>query len=67
MAQALLERETIDREEVQLLAAGKSLPPVVPAEPRALEPPPSVPPDDRARESDRGPVLGTPGAEPAGA
>ncbi len=66
MAQALLDRETIDRDEVQLLAEGKDLPPFVP-QPAVVSPPPRVP-DEKVREStERGPVLGTPGAEPAGA
>ncbi len=66
MAQALLDRETIDRDEVQLLAEGKNLPPLAP-EPASVEPTPVVP-DEKPREtSERGPVLGTPGAEPAGA
>jgi cell division protease FtsH len=63
MAATLLERETLDREDVELLAAGKDLParlpPAVPPEPR--------PQPAKARLPDVGPVLGTPGAEPAGA
>ncbi len=66
MAQALLDRETIDREEVELLAEGKNLPPLAIPAPVAEPAPPA--PDEKARESsERGPVLGTPGAEPAGA
>jgi cell division protease FtsH len=42
IAQALLERETIDREEVELLAAGKTLPPL-PLRPAVSPPPPPVP------------------------
>ncbi|HEX9581823.1 MAG TPA: ATP-dependent zinc metalloprotease FtsH [Gemmatimonadales bacterium] len=64
MAATLLERETLDREEVELLAAGKELPArpaptVAPSEPRSLP--------SKARAPDVKPVLGTPGAEPAGA
>jgi cell division protease FtsH len=65
MAGALLERETIDRQEVELLAQGKDLPPKAPT--------PSLPPaaaradKDRAASPERGPVLGTPPPEPAGA
>ncbi len=67
MANVLLERETIDREEVELIAAGKELPP-----PRAPEEPSKTPEqkesaDDKAPASEPGPVLGTPPAEPAGA
>ncbi len=63
LAEALLERETLDRSDVELVIAGKSLPPVaapasapLPAEPRK----PAVQPL-------RGPVLGNPPPEPAGA
>ncbi len=66
MAQALLDRETIDRDEVQLLADGKNLPPMAP-EPQAVEPAPPSPTEKVRGTSERGPVLGTPGAEPAGA
>ncbi len=66
MTEALLERETLDRDQVSLIGEGKSLPP------RAATPaPPAAPqlPKTRAEEgpSGAGPVLGTPGAEPAGA
>ncbi len=66
MAEALLERETLDREEVGLLAGGKELP-------ARVTPPPGQPASasakpDRAGEALPGrPVLGTPPAEPAGA
>jgi cell division protease FtsH len=66
MANALLERETLDREEVELLAAGKSLPPRPPA---VIAPTPQ--PDrsvvEKATRPHGGPILGTPPAEPAGA
>ncbi|MBI3982405.1 MAG: ATP-dependent metallopeptidase FtsH/Yme1/Tma family protein [Gemmatimonadetes bacterium] len=65
MAEALLERETLDREEVELLAAGKELPARPPTPPLPLEPARAQP--AKARAPDAGPVLGTPGAEPAGA
>jgi len=65
MAQALLDRETLDREEVALLVAGKDLPPkaptVVPASSKAAVAP------AKAKAPERGPVLGTPPIEPAGA
>jgi cell division protease FtsH len=65
MAAALLERETLDREEVTLLAEGKALPP----RPPAAAPAPALPaaPEARPRESGARPILGTPPAEPAGA
>ncbi|HEY6195788.1 MAG TPA: ATP-dependent zinc metalloprotease FtsH [Candidatus Eisenbacteria bacterium] len=66
LAAALLERETLDREEVDLVVAGKRLPPVAPA-----SPPPAVStPEGTARDKQaatRGPVLGSPPPEPAGA
>jgi len=66
IAAALLERETLDREEVELVMAGKPLPPVAPATP----PPAAASPEGGARDkpaATRGPVLGSPPPEPAGA
>jgi cell division protease FtsH len=64
MAAALLDRETLDREEVEALAAGKEMPPRAPL-------PPVVPAPrsekERTPAPDRKPVLGTPPPEPAGA
>ncbi|MEO8294710.1 MAG: hypothetical protein ABI613_04270, partial [Gemmatimonadota bacterium] len=62
----LLERETIDREDVNLLAQGKPLPP------RALPPSPAPAPAPSAPGKTepapvRPPILGAPPAEPAGA
>jgi len=65
MAAALLERETLDREEVELIAGGKDLPPRPPAV--VATPPAERPVIDKARVPERGPILGTPPAEPAGA
>src|SRR6266545_1499821 len=64
LAGALLERETLDREEVELIAAGKALPP--------LETPAAAAAAAGAKEKEklpaaRGPVLGNPPPEPAGA
>jgi cell division protease FtsH len=64
LAAALLERETLDREEVELVAAGKALPP--------LEAPAAAAGGDGTKEKEklhaaRGPVLGNPPPEPAGA
>jgi cell division protease FtsH len=65
IAAALLERETIDREDIDLLAQGKALPPMPPS-----SPPPAVtvtvpPRSDQAPQ--RTPILGAPPAEPMGA
>jgi cell division protease FtsH len=65
MAEALLERETLDREDVELIAAGKELPARPPAPPLLPEHQRAQP--AKARLPEAGPVLGTPGAEPAGA
>ena len=67
MAKVLLERETIERTEVELLAEGKELPPLT-AMPAADKEEPTTPPSDEdSTASDQGPVLGSPPAEPAGA
>jgi cell division protease FtsH len=66
LAAALLERETLDREEVDLVVAGKTLPPVAPPAPPA----PAVgAPAEAAKDKApaRGAVLGSPPPEPAGA
>jgi len=66
LASALLERETLDREEVELVVAGRPLPPVVPPAPAT----PQLAPDGAATKEKtpaRGPVLGSPPPEPAGA
>jgi cell division protease FtsH len=66
IAQALLERETIDREDLELLNNNQPLPPRV-------TPPPPLPPiasSTAARPETSGmrtPILGAPPAEPAGA
>jgi len=65
IAQALLERETIDREDLDLLVKNQPLPP--------REAPPAPPAPAAAREAPAGatpgalPALGAPPAEPAGA
>jgi len=66
LAAALLERETLDREEVDLVMAGKALPPVAPPS----TPPAAASPEGAVRDkpaATRGPVLGSPPPEPAGA
>jgi cell division protease FtsH len=66
LATALLERETLDGEEVALVVAGKPLPPV--ASPPAPQPPAAGATPVREKPAPvRGPVLGNPPPEPAGA
>jgi cell division protease FtsH len=65
MAQALLERETLDREEVELLAKGQALPPKTALAP--VLPSPVRPGAEVVSAGDRKPVLGSPPPEPAGA
>jgi cell division protease FtsH len=65
MAAALLERETLERDDVELLIVGKELPPP-PAVAETPESPPPLP-SGEARPSGAGPVLGTPPPKPAGA
>jgi len=67
MAAVLLERETIDREEVQLIAEGKELPERPAVMPGDTETPPAPSAGGESPAHDKGPVLGTPPAEPAGA
>ena len=67
LASALLERETLDRDEVEMVVAGKPLPPQVP--PPAPVTPRPTPEGAQTKEKTaaRGPVLGSPPPEPAGA
>jgi len=65
IAVALLERETIDREDLDRLMKGEPLPPrVLPPEPIGAQPLPAAKP---AAQPARAPILGAPPAEPAGA
>ena len=64
VAQALLERETIDAEEVQLLLRGKQLPPRAPDAPALMR---DASPAREPSAPARVPILGVPPAEPAGA
>jgi cell division protease FtsH len=66
MAMALLDRETIDREDVDLLASGKPLPPRTVHQPLPPYPAPASPGKPEAAPA-RPPILGAPPAEPAGA
>src|SRR2546429_3215000 len=67
LASALLERETLDRDEVELVVAGRPLAPAGPP------PAPATPQPDpggaatKDKTPARGPVLGSPPPEPAGA
>src|SRR6266498_2813580 len=65
LAQALLERETLDHGDVDLVVAGKPLPPQAPSP----APTPTPAPDAGARGKPQSarPVLGNPPPEPAGA
>ena len=65
MANSLLERETLDREEIDMLARGDRLPPrTLPPEPLM----PSTPTKPAAKPAQAsGGILGAPPAEPAGA
>jgi cell division protease FtsH len=65
IASVLLERETIDREDLDLLLKGKSLPPLTPAPPPA--PPAATLPPRADTLPQRKPILGAPPAEPMGA
>jgi len=68
MAEVLLERETIDREEIEAIARGETLPPRDAPSPPAGPPPAPAAPVRAAPESPGlGPVLGAPPVKPAGA
>src|SRR5205823_1104473 len=58
LASALLERETLDRDEVELVVAGKALPPVVPPAPATPQPAPEGA-QIKEKTPARGPVLGS--------
>ena len=63
---ALLERETIDREDLALLMKGEKLPPREPLPP-AAPPAAQAPAPKPLSQPVAGPILGAPPAEPAGA
>jgi cell division protease FtsH len=66
LAAALLEHETLDGDEVNLVVAGKALPPA--AAPATPTPPAAAPPGTpRGKATPRPGVLGSPPPEPAGA
>ncbi len=66
LASTLLERESIDRDDLDLIVRGEPLPPLAPPAPPAAR---AVVVDAKPRTAPQaaGPVLGTPPAEPAGA
>ena len=59
-AQALLERETLDREAIEMLERGEELPPLDLPEPESLAPPAAESPPVPEKST---PLLGLPGAE----
>jgi len=64
LAASLLERETLDRDEVEMVVAGRQLAPVAP--PNLPTSPPSAE-GSKDKAPARGPVMGSPPPEPAGA
>jgi cell division protease FtsH len=66
IAQALLDRETIDREDLDRLVKNQPLPPRGLPQPEAAAPQPGPPAKPGAAPA-RAPILGAPPAEPAGA
>ncbi len=66
LARALLQRETLDREEVDRVVAGKPLAPPASAVPARTPPTAEADQKEKAQPA-RGPVLGSPPPEPAGA
>ncbi|MEP6574070.1 MAG: ATP-dependent zinc metalloprotease FtsH [Gemmatimonadota bacterium] len=67
LALALLERETLDREDVDLLVLGKALPPRRPSQHQPGQAQAVVVPSKPESAPQRAPILGIPPAEPAGA
>jgi cell division protease FtsH len=65
IAATLLERETIDREDIDLMTRGMPLPPMAPSTPPA--PPAAALPSKPDTAPQRTPILGVPPAEPMGA
>ena len=67
LAAALLERETLDRDEILLVAAGRPLPPMKPPAPAPGGSPIKEKQPAATPTTAPGPVLGSPPPEPAGA
>jgi cell division protease FtsH len=64
IAQALLDRETVDRDDLDMLMRDETLPPRPTPPPAPAAAPPPARPEGQAA---RAPILGIPPAEPAGA
>ncbi len=60
LAEALLERESLDANEIKLIIDGKPLPPMPTPAPASTEPPPSGKPEAARPEPARGPVVAPP-------
>ncbi len=60
LAEALLERESLDANEIKLIIDGKPLPPMPTPVPASTEPPPSGKPETARPEPARGPVVAPP-------
>ncbi len=67
LAAALLERETLDREEILLVADGRPLPPMPTVPPAPVAGGPPVKEKPQAPTTAPGSILGSPPPEPAGA
>jgi len=66
LAAALLERETLEREQVEMVIAGQTLPPYVPPPPQRPEPGEAAD-KEKAQARTSGGILRNPPPEPAGA
>jgi cell division protease FtsH len=60
LAEALLERESLDANEIKMIIDGKPLPPMPTPVPASTEPPPSGKPETARPEPARGPVVAPP-------
>src|SRR5213076_353737 len=67
LAAALLERETLEREQVELVIAGQSLPPYVPPPPPQRAESGEAADKEKTQQRTSGGILRNPPPEPAGA